>query len=150
MTKYVVENIREETPAEKAMYEWFQKQSLASPDTLEEAARLIIGLVTGLLGALFGVLTVASNPLPDYLHNPIVRALGAVGVMLFLFALVASLVVVYPRRWSFNPAMPASEIATFGKILNRKASALVVATLAFGAGIVALAVILVVVLFTLG
>lgn len=146
MAKYVVENIRAETPAEKALYEWFQKQSLASPDTLEEAARLIIGLVTGLLGALFGVLTVASNPLPKYLGDPVVRTLGIVDVVFLLFALIASLAVVLPRRWTFNPTQPASEIATFEKILNRKSSALLVALIAFGAGVVALGVVLVVVL----
>ncbi|MCI0477310.1 MAG: hypothetical protein L0Y55_13760 [Anaerolineales bacterium] len=150
MAKYVVENIRAETPAEKALDEWFQKQSLASPDTLEEAARLIIGLVTGLLGALFGVLTVASNPLPKYLSDPVVRTLGIVDVAFLLFALIASLAVVLPRRWTFNPAQPASELATFEKILNRKSSALLVATIAFGAGIAVLALTLVIVLLSLG
>ena len=150
MAKYVVENIRAETPAEKALYEWFQKQSLASPDTLEEAARLIIGLVTGLLGALFGVLTVASNPLPKYLGDPLVRSLGILDVVLLLFSLIASLAVVLPRRWMFNPAQPASEIEVFEKILNRKSSALLIATIAFGAGITVLALTLVIVLSSLG
>ncbi|GEM_PF-547711 len=149
MTKYVVEKIRAETPAERARHEWFEKQSLASPDTLDEAARLIIGLVTGLLGALFGVLTVASNPPPKYLSDPLVRTLGSVDVVLLLFALLAALAVVLPRRWIFNPAQPASEIETFEKILQRKSSALRVATIAFGAGIAVLALTLVMVLWTL-
>jgi hypothetical protein len=149
MTKYVVENIREELPAEKAVHDWFQTQSLASPDSLEQAARLIIGLVTGLLGALFGVLTVASTPLPAYLHEPTIRWLGAIAVALFLVSLLASLAVVFPRRWTFNPAQPATQVAVFQKILEHKSSALLVATIAFGAGIVALAVVLVIVLLTL-
>jgi hypothetical protein len=149
MAKYVVENIREETPEEKAVYDWFQTQSLASPDSLEQAARLIIGLVTGLLGALFGVLTVASNPLPAYLHDSTLRLIGAIAVMLFLFSLIASLAVVFPRRWTFNPAQPASQVAVFQKILERKSSALLVATIAFGAGILALAIVLVIVLLTI-
>lgn len=150
MARYVVENIRAETPAEKALYEWLQQQSLASPDTLDQAARLIIGLVTGLLGALFGVLAVASNPLPKFLSDPRVRALGILDVVFLLFALIAALAVVLPRRWTFSPTQPASEMAVLEKILNRKASALLVATLAFGAGSVILALTLVIVLASLG
>ncbi len=58
--------IREETSEEKKLREWFETQALESPKNLEEAARLLIGLVTGLLGALFGVLTVSAETLHTY------------------------------------------------------------------------------------
>ena len=54
-------SMREETSEEKKLREWFEAQALESPKNLEDAARLLIGLVTGLLGALFGVLTVSAE-----------------------------------------------------------------------------------------
>ena len=60
-------SIREET-AEKKVREWFGTQALESPERSEEAARLLIGLITGLLGALFAVLTVSAETLPAYLY----------------------------------------------------------------------------------
>ena len=66
-------SIREENSEEKKLREWFETQSLDSPKNLEDAARLLIGLVTGLLGALFGVLTVSAETLPAYLSLPVVK-----------------------------------------------------------------------------
>ena len=76
MPKVRVVDVHEETEEEKALYDWFAKQALTSPHRLEAAARTIIGLVTALLGALFGVLAVADDPLPSYFWLPVVRPLG--------------------------------------------------------------------------
>ena len=64
MAKARVVHVREETPDEAATDLWFAKQALASPDTVDSAARLLVSLVTGLLTVLFGVLAVAGDPLP--------------------------------------------------------------------------------------
>jgi len=82
MPKYRVVGVRAESSTEQMQREWFAKQALESPAHLEEAARLLIGLVTGLLGVVFTVLTVASNPLPGYKHVPVIRWLGAIAVVL--------------------------------------------------------------------
>lgn len=149
MAKYRVVGIREATAEEKAQEDWFVQQVLESPTRLEEAARLLIGLVTGLLTVLFGVLAIEKDPLPAYLRAPLVRELGALAVMLLLLGLVAALVVVLPRDWKFNPAALLSQAAVFQRMLRYKSRALTVATIAFALGIAVLASVLVIALLTL-
>ena len=146
MSSYRVVGVRAETDEERAQREWFAHQVLASPSNLEEAARLLIGLVTGLLGALFTVLTISNNPLPAYLNLPLVRVLGAAVVVFLRLGLGAALVVVIPWRSTFNPAQPASEAATFARILRRKSTALTFAAVFFGLGVLLLGVVLVIAL----
>jgi hypothetical protein len=148
MSSYRVVGAHAETDEERALREWFSQQVLASPSNLEEAARLLIGLVTGLLGLLFTVLAVAANLLPAYLNLPLVRGLGAAVVVLLLLSLIAALLVVIPWRWTFNPAQPASEAATFARILGRKSTALTFAASFFGLGLIVLGMVLVIALAT--
>ncbi|MBI4674486.1 MAG: hypothetical protein HY741_22810 [Chloroflexi bacterium] len=148
MSKYRVVGVRPETDKEQAEREWFDKQVLESPSNLEEAARLLIGLITGLIGVLFTVIAIADNPPPAYLQIPLVRVLGAVAVVLLLLSLIACLVVVIPTRWKANAAEPATERATFSTILQRKARALFVGAILFGAGVIALGVVLMIALFS--
>ena len=148
MTKYRVVSIREETPAEAAQRKWFEKQVLAAPDNLEAAARQIIGLVTGLLGVLFGVLAVASDPLPAYLSSPGIRGAGVASVVLLLLGLVTALIVVLPSRITVSSAKPEDQAAAFNQLLQHKSRALRVAVIAFALGLIALGVALVLALFT--
>lgn len=148
MAKYRVLNIREETSAEAEQRQWFEKQVLASPSRLEAAARLLISLVTGLLGVLFGVLTVASDKPPAYLGLPILRHLGVATVLFLLLGLLAALIVVLPRRVVAASTRPESQSAAFDRLLRRKAYALTVATVAFGLGLVTLGSVLVLALLT--
>jgi hypothetical protein len=62
-----------ETAEDRLLHEWIQKQVFASPDNLEAAARLLIGLITGLLGTLLGVLSLAKAPRPAFLEFGVVR-----------------------------------------------------------------------------
>ncbi|MDX9993589.1 MAG: hypothetical protein RBS68_16240 [Anaerolineales bacterium] len=140
--------IREENKEEKTLREWFEAQKLEAPKALEDAARLLVGLLTGLLGALFGVLTVASAPLPVYLSLPVVRWAGALAVVLWLLSLLAGLVVLVPQRWVFIPGKPASLQATFQQIRAHKAWWLTACVLAFGLGVLSLGAVLIVAIFT--
>jgi hypothetical protein len=149
MPSYRVVGVRVESPSEQAMRDWFAQQVLESPKNIEEGARLLIGLVTGLLGVLFTVLAVAQNPLPAYLHLPYIRYLGALAVVLVLVGLVAALDVVLPREWRFKPAKPASELETFRQIVHYKSRSLTIASMAFGAGIAVMAIALVAALLTM-
>jgi hypothetical protein len=119
---------------------------LASPDTLEAAARTVLGLITGLLGVLFAVLAVASDPLPGYLRLPLVRGLGVVTVTALLVALVGALSVVLPRRVRVASARPDEQADAFQRLLARKSRWLAVAVIAFGLGLVALGASLIVAL----
>ncbi len=143
-----VVGVREETPAEAAQREWFTQQALASPSNLEEAARLVIGLVTGLIGVVFTVLAIAKDPLPAYLANPLTRVLGAVTILLLLAGLLAGLLVVIPWRWTVNPSQPASETIVFSSILKQKSLALTMACVFFACGVLVLALVLVIALLS--
>ncbi len=146
MSEYEVVNIRAETDAERTQREWFQKAIQDSPTRLEESARQLIGLVTGLIGVLFTVISIVKNPNPQYLDLPMVRPLGLAVVVLLLVSLGAALVVVIPWRWTYQPALPASEVAVFQKILQRKSTSLTLAATCFGIGVLALAVVLCIVI----
>src|SRR5687768_9231076 len=126
-------SIREEIPEEKKLREWFETQSLESPKNLEEAARLLIGLVTGLLGALFGVLTVSAETLPAYLSLPLIKVFGVGAVGLWLASLLCGLVVVTPRKWQSDAGKPDTQSLIFKEILNYKSRWLRMSVILFGA-----------------
>ena len=139
-------DIHEETPQERALYEWFEKQALASPDTLEAAARTILGLVTALLGVLFGVLAVTADPLPAYFDLPLVRCLGVVSVVALLVALIGALGVVLPLRVKVASGRLDQQARAFRELMARKSRWLTLAVIAFGLGLVALGTVLIVAL----
>jgi hypothetical protein len=139
----VVVNVRAETKEEKKLRKWLGQQRLGSVDNLEAAARQIIGLVTGLIGVLFTVLTLASDKPPAYLQRTDIRVIGAVSVGALLVALLAALVVVLPRPWTFSPSKPASESQAFEAILDRKKQWLQTAVILFCFGVFALGAALV-------
>lgn len=145
MAKRVVD-VREETEEEKVLDDWFAKQAMASLDTLEAAARSILGLITALLGVLFGVLAVASDPLPGYLRIPLVRGLGVISVAALLAALFGALQVVLPRRVELSSARPDQQAQAFQDLLGHKSYWLRVAAVAFGLGLAALGLTLIVAL----
>jgi hypothetical protein len=148
MAKPRVVSVREETEDEAALDKWFDQQALASLDILEAAARTILGLITALLSVLFGVLAVASDPLPGYLRLPLVRGLGVAAVAGLLVALLGALQVVLPRRVQASGARPDQQAAGFRKLLDRKARWLRLAAVAFGLGLAALGLALIVALLT--
>ena len=134
---------REENSEEKKLREWFETQALESPKNIEEAARLLIGLVTGLLGALFGVLTVSAETLPPYLSLPVVKGFGVGAVGLWLLSMLCGLVVVTPRKWQSDAGKPETQSQVFKAMLSYKSWWLRAAVILFGAAILALGVVLV-------
>lgn len=141
-------SIREENAEEKRLRAWFEAQALESPKNIEEAARLLVGLVTGLLGALFGVLTISAEKLPAYLSLPLVKWSGMAAVALWLASLLAGLVVILPKKWQSVPGRPDRQAQTFRDLLKRKAAWLTAAVICFGLAVVALAVVLVTALWS--
>ena len=134
---------RTESEHEVALREWFREQTKASPDNLEAAARLLIGLVTGLLGVLFGVLALAAKTPPAYLQLLSVRWAGVSAIVFLLLGLMAALVVVLPARLHEYPGRPDKQREQFAGLLLRKSRALLVAIGAFAAGLVALGAVLI-------
>lgn len=136
-------SIREENAQEKKLREWFETQSLESPKNLEEAARLLIGLVTGLLGTLFGVLTISADTLPAYLSLPAVKGFGVGAVGLWLLSLLCGLVVVTPRKWQSDAGRPDTQSRVFKEILMHKSWWLKASVILFGCAVVALGIVLI-------
>ena len=135
-------SMREETSEEKKLREWFETQALESPKNLEDAARLLIGLVTGLLGALFGVLTVSAETLPAYLSFPVVKLCGILAVVLWLLSLLCGLVVVTPRKWQSDAGKPETQSQVFKALLRHKSRWLRAAVSLFGGAVFALGLVL--------
>ncbi|MDA0242075.1 MAG: hypothetical protein OT477_01540 [Chloroflexi bacterium] len=138
---------RPESHEEEVLRQWWNQQRLEGVDNLEKMAREIIGLVTGLLGLLLGVLAVAEDPLPTYLQQWSVRGLGIAAIVAFLVALGTALVVIYPRPWSDLYNQPEAQKAQFDQLLNGKSYWLKWSMRFFGAGVACLGVGLVLVLF---
>ncbi len=143
-----VREVREETAQEKRLREWFEAQELESPKNLEDAARLLIGLGTGLIGTLFGVLTVSAETLPAYLALPLVKVCGVAAVGLWLLSLLAGLAVVLPFEWKVKMSQPEALERRAAEIVRRKARWLIVSAGAFGLGVLALGIVLATALIT--
>ena len=136
-------SIREESDEEKKLREWFEVQLLESPKNIEEAARLLIGLITGLLGALFGVLTISAETLPAYLSLPVIKLFGVGAVGLWLVSLLCGLMVVTPRKWQSNAGRPDTQSQVFKELLKFKSEWLRASVILFGAAIIALGIVLI-------
>ncbi len=139
---------REETSEEKKLREWFETQAFESPKNLEDAARLLIGLITGLLGALFGVLTVSAETLPAYLSLPLVKWCGVLAVGLWLLSLLCGLAVVTPRKWQSDAGKPGMQSQVFTAMLGHKSRWLKVAVILFGLAVIALGLVLIIAILT--
>jgi hypothetical protein len=143
MTERTVTQIRPENPEEKLLDEWFQKQALASPDNLESAARLLIGLVTGLLGTLLGILSLSAAKLPEYLSVGAVRWLGLLGVGVLLASVWFALLTVLPLRNENHPGRPDLQRAAFEGLVRWKSRTLTAAVSLFAVGLTCLALVLI-------
>jgi hypothetical protein len=91
-----------ETEEDRQLRAWFAEQQGKNLDRLEEGAKTLIQLITGLYGALFAFLALSANPTPAYLHDSAVRWLGSVSLGALFLALLAALAVQYPRASSYQ------------------------------------------------
>lgn len=144
-----VVGIRMENDDEKRMRGWFEAQRFESMKNLEDAARLLIGLVTGLLGALFGVLTVSAETLPAYLSYPVVKGFGVLAVALWLLSLLCGLVVVMPRKWQADSGKPDSQTEVFRQMLAFKSRWLRDSVMLFAGAVISLGAVLVTALISI-
>lgn len=136
-------SVREESSEEKKIREWFETQTIESPKNLEEAARLLISLVTGLLGFIFGVFTFSNLNMSSFLALPLIKVCGVIALTLWLLSLVSGLFVVLPRPWFTNANYPSSELVIFKKVLRYKSNWLTISAVSFGIAIIALGTILI-------
>lgn len=134
-----------ENDAARALRERFDELERHNLDRLEEGAKTIMQLVTGLYGVLFAVLALSDQP--AYLKQPTVQGFGIAGVALFFIALLAALVVVYPWRTSYQEDNLSSMQRAHNGMRLRKVWGLRVALWAFVLGLGCLASIIMTVLW---
>lgn len=89
-----------ENEADRALRLWFDEQATRNLDRLEEGAKTIMQLVTGLYGVLFAVLALSDQP--AYLQQPGVPFWGTASLATLFLALVAALVTVFPWPYTYQ------------------------------------------------
>ncbi len=122
-----------ETSEERELREWFAAQERGNVDRLETGAQTIIQLVSGLYGVLFAVL--ALNDQPAYLQNSVVRWVGSIGVCVFFASLIAAMLVLVPRRMTYQHDNVTDMARVYRQLQGRKATLLRVAQITFLLGI---------------
>ncbi len=131
--------------ADENLLEYFQDLERASLNTLEEAARQLITLVTALLGLFFGVM--AFRDTPAYLTHPAVRALGTAAAAFYVLTLFLALDVVTPRRLERPAADLTAMRALLHRLFTRKSRSLRGAQVAFALATLCLLALTLVLLF---
>jgi hypothetical protein len=91
-----------ETEEDRQLRAWFAEQQGKNLDRLEEGAKSLTQLITGLYGALFAFLAFSANPTPAYLHDTAVRWLGSISLGALFLALLAALATQYPRASGYQ------------------------------------------------
>jgi len=133
--------------ADENLLDFFKNLESQSLDTLDNAARQIINLVTTLLGLFFGVLAFKDNP--DYFASGALKGLAAAAAGLYIVALFFALDVVMPRRVD----IPGADLTQMRRLLrglfDRKNRSLLGAQAAFGLGTFCLLGIILFLLFRL-
>ena len=146
MSQYEVVGTRALTDEEKEQSKWFAEQRRGSVDTLDNAAKLIVGLISGMLTLLFGILALSSEPgkLPFYITFAWVRWVAMLGVVGLLISLGTGLAAIMPRKWEINPNQPRTEAAAFSEMLQTKSNYLTWCIRSFGAGMALIGLVLIV------
>lgn len=134
-----------ERPEDRALREWFAREEERNLERLEDGAKTIVQLVTGLYGLLFAVLAISHQP--AYLRRPAVQWLGTLGMLAFFVALLAALVTLFPWRSTFQEDNLSEMGRVSQQVLNRKQWGLGTALGAFLVGVCLLAVIITAILW---
>lgn len=129
-----------ETPQQRALREWFERQRQGNMMQIEEGARQVNQLVTAMFGVMFAVLAFGDSP--DLLQLQSVKILGTLTIFAYFIALLASLDVLYPWANAFFKNNLTDMRRTYDSILARKVRSLRIAMGSFTAGTVCLGMLL--------
>jgi len=116
-----------------------EEQESQSIDNLEAGARQIITLTTTFFGFLFGVIALGSDKFEASLNTTWVAVLGWFAVGLLLAGLLAALMVVWPHRYTYQENRLDQMKTVYRHIIATKTWWLQWALGLFGAGLVAFA-----------
>ena len=134
-----------ETKDDRDLREWFDDQQRRSLDRLQEAAKTVVQLVTGIYGVLFAVLAFSDHP--AYLKQPWVRVFGTISMLALFFALFSAYFVLQPREITWQEDNLSDMRRVYQATEERKGGWLNTALIAFLVGTGALGVVIVIVLW---
>ena len=120
--------------------ETLETEALAN---LEAGARQIISLVTAFYGLIFGTIALGKDKFEATLELPWLIGLGGVAIGLLLVALGLALGAVMPQRYDYREARLDEMKAAYQKIVAHKSAWLRSATIFFGLGLAAFALLIV-------
>lgn len=146
--KIAVVDVRLATPSESQLRTRFEQWEAESLKNLEEGARQIIQLVSALLGVMLGALALGDEKFAATLQKPLVIFLAALVLLAWLGALLTALAVIIPSEFRPRRASLDDLHATHRALLQNKSQWLYWAVGAFGAGVVAFALLLFILLAT--
>jgi hypothetical protein len=128
----------------------FDDLETKQPDTLDEASKGLIERIATFLGVLFGVTVLSNNFPPAYLKgNTLVKGMIILSLVCFLCSIVAATwgMQVRPyRRYTHNVTETGKELK---RMLRHKLTCLRVANILFASGAIALAGLLIVIVWSL-
>ena len=136
-----------EPKEDRDLREWFDDQQRRSLDRLQEAAKTVIQLATGIYGVLFAVLVLSNRP--AYLQQPLVRIFGTLSMIALFAALLAAYFVVQPRKVTWQEDNLTDMRRAYQEAEQRKGWWLNTALVAFLVGAGSLGFVIVVVLWVL-
>jgi hypothetical protein len=128
----------------------FDDLETKQPDTLDEAGKGLIERIATFLGVLFGVTVLSNNFPPAYLKdNTTAKVIIIISLVCFLCSIAAAtwgIQVRYYRRYTNNVTESGKQLK---RMLKRKLFWLRVAYILFALGAIALAVLLIVIVWSL-
>lgn len=134
-----------ETSDDGNLREWFDDQQRRSLDRMQDAAKTIIQLASGIYGVLFAVLAFDKDR--AYLQRLSVEIGGTVSMLALFVALVAAYFVVQPRAVSWQEDNLSEMRRVYRAVEQRKSRWLNAALIAFLVGTGALGVVILAVLW---
>jgi HD-GYP domain-containing protein (c-di-GMP phosphodiesterase class II) len=139
---------REPSPAARRVNTLFDDMESKQIENVNESAKALIERIATFLGVLFGLSVLSNNFPPSYLKgNTPIKVLLIAALVCYLLAIGTALwatQVRYYRRYTFNASRSQAEMA---RIVSRKLGWLRAAQVLFALGTVALAVMLIVIVW---
>lgn len=135
--EFVVETEKTFSKEEEELLSFFASIKKDSLQTLEEAARQLIGLVTTLLGVFFGVLAISGDSSATLVSTD-VKIVGAISLVAYMLALWFALEVVMPRRLEVPAQNLTAMRSLLAELFERKSSSLFRAQTSFTVATLAL------------
>ncbi|NJK81667.1 MAG: hypothetical protein HC914_18010 [Chloroflexaceae bacterium] len=135
-----------EPEKDRELREWFDDQAKRNLERLEEGAKTIIQLVTGLYGVLFAVLALSDQP--PYLQQPGVQMWGTASLVTLFLALFAALVTVFPWRYEYQQDNLTKMHQVFRSMHRVKSWSLWIALVLFLIGTACLGIVIGIVLWS--